>query len=110
MSKFNNVKLQLFLHQPNVIILVKEMAMYSSIFVWRTPWTEELDELQFIRLQIVRYDLVAEEQQQILFDIDLLWKILKEMVIPNHLTCLLRNLYSGQEARVTTGHGTTDWF
>ena len=39
-----------------------------------------------------------------------LWKILKEMGIPNHLTCLLRNLYAGQEARVRTGHGTTDWF
>ena len=39
-----------------------------------------------------------------------LWKILKEMGIPNHLTCLLRNLYSGQEAIVGTGHGTTDWF
>ena len=39
-----------------------------------------------------------------------LWKILKEMWIPNHLTCLLRNLYAGQEATVRTGHGTTDWF
>ena len=39
-----------------------------------------------------------------------LWKILKEMGIPNHLTCLLRNLYAGQEAIVRTGHGTTDWF
>ena len=39
-----------------------------------------------------------------------LWKILKEMGIPNHLTCLLRNLYTGQEATVRTGHGTTDWF
>ena len=39
-----------------------------------------------------------------------LWKILKEMGIPDHLTCLLRNLYAGQEARVRTGHGTTDWF
>ena len=38
------------------------------------------------------------------------WKILKEMGIPDHLTCLLRNLYVGQEARVRTGHGTTDWF
>ena len=37
-----------------------------------------------------------------------LWKILKEMGIPDHLTCLLRNLYAGQEARVRTGHGTTD--
>ena len=39
-----------------------------------------------------------------------LWKILKEMVIPDHLTCLLRNLYAGQEATVRTGHGTTYWF
>ena len=39
-----------------------------------------------------------------------LWKILKEMGIPNHLTYLLRNLYAGQEATVRTGHGTTDWF
>ena len=39
-----------------------------------------------------------------------LWKILKEMEVPDHLTCLLRNLYEGQEATVRTGHGTTDWF
>ena len=39
-----------------------------------------------------------------------LWKMLKEMEIPDHLTCLLRNLYAGQEATVRTGHGTTDWF
>ena len=39
-----------------------------------------------------------------------LWKILKEMGIPDHLTCLLRNLYADQEATVRTGHGTTDWF
>ena len=39
-----------------------------------------------------------------------LWKILKEMGIPDHLTCLLRNLYAGQEATVRAGHGTIDWF
>ena len=39
-----------------------------------------------------------------------LWKILKELGIPDHLTCLLRNLYAGQEATVRTGHETTDWF
>ena len=39
-----------------------------------------------------------------------LWKILKVMGIPDHLTCLLRNLYAGQKATVRTGHGTTDWF
>ena len=39
-----------------------------------------------------------------------MWKILKEMGIPDHLTCLLRNLHAGQEATVRNGHGTTDWF
>ena len=39
-----------------------------------------------------------------------LWKILKEMEISDHLTCLLRNLYAGQEATIRIGHGTTDWF
>ena len=43
-------------------------------------------------------------------DHHILWKILKEMGIPGHLTCLLRNLYEGQEATVRSGHGTTDWF
>ena len=42
-------------------------------------------------------------------DHDKLWKILQEMRIPDHLTCLLRNLYIGQEGTVRTGHGTTDW-
>ena len=43
-------------------------------------------------------------------DHNTLWKILNEMGIPYHLTCLLRNLYAGQEATVRTGHGTMDWF
>ena len=43
-------------------------------------------------------------------DHNTLWTILHEMGIPDHLTCLLRNLYAGQEATVKTGHGTTDWF
>ena len=43
-------------------------------------------------------------------DHNILWKILKEMGILDHLTCLLRNLYAGQEATVRTGYGTTDWF
>ena len=45
-----------------------------------------------------------------MWDHNKVWKILKEMGIPDHLTCLLRNLYVGQEATVRTGHGTTDWF
>ena len=46
----------------------------------------------------------------IILYVNKLWKILKEMGIPDHLTCLLRNLYAGQEATVRTGNGTTDWF
>ena len=48
--------------------------------------------------------------QSLCVDHNKLWKILKEMGIPDHLTCLLRNLYAGQEATVRTGHGTKDWF
>ena len=43
-------------------------------------------------------------------DHKILWKILQEMEIPDHLTCFLRNLYAGQEVTIRTGHGTTDWF
>ena len=43
-------------------------------------------------------------------DLNKLWKILQEMGIPDHVTCLLRNLYADQEATVRTAHGTTDWF
>ena len=46
----------------------------------------------------------------VIADHNKLWKILKEMGIPDHLTCLLRNLYAGKGATVRTGHGTTDWF
>ena len=45
----------------------------------------------------------------VIVDHNKLWKILKEMGIPDHLTCLLRNLYAGKGATVRTGHGTTDW-
>ena len=48
--------------------------------------------------------------QSLCVDHKKLWKILKEKGIPDHLTCLLRNLYAGQPATVRTGHGTTDWF
>ena len=47
--------------------------------------------------------------QSLCVDHNKLWKILKEMGIPDHLTCLLRNLYAGQKATVRIGHGTTDW-
>ena len=57
--------------------------------------------LSIFELPIVSFDCVDHNK---------LWEILKEMGIPGHLTCLLRNLYTGQEATERTGHGTTDWF
>ena len=52
----------------------------------------------------------SEKQDFDCLDLNKLWKIQKEIGIPDYLTCLLRNLYAGQEARVRTGHGTADWF
>ena len=54
--------------------------------------------------------LIDNAKDFVCVDHNKLWKILKEMGIPDHLTCLLRNLYAGQEATVRTGHGTADWF
>ena len=63
---------------------------------------EQLTEHHFCSIDYARaFDCVDHNE---------LWKTLKEMGIPDHLTCLLRNLYAGQEATVRTGHGTTDWF
>ena len=59
---------------------------------------------------IQQFDLSSIADCAKLMDHNKLWKILKEMGVPDHLTCLLRNLYTGQEATVRTGHGTTDWF
>ena len=74
------------------------------------------------RDQIANIYWIMEKQKNVYFcfidyakafdcvDPNKLWKILREMGIPDHLTCLLRNLYAGQEATVRTGHGTTDSF
>ena len=74
-----------------------------------------LPEFLYLLLFLVRYlrDSIVVISNLICNNADVdhnkLWKILKEMGIPDHLTCLLRNLYAGQEATVTTGHGATDW-
>ena len=62
-----------------------------------TPWTAAYCFIDYTKA----FDYVNHNK---------LWKILQDIGIPDHLTCLLRNLYVGQEATVRTGHGTTDWF
>ena len=69
-------------------IIEKERAFQKSIYFWFIDYSKAFDSL----------------------DHNKLWKILKEMGIPDHLTCFLRNLYMGQEATVRTTHGKTDWF
>ena len=98
---------------------------------WRIPWTEELGSLQSMGVtknwtELKRHPLNHRESKRIpekniyscsidyakafdCVDHNKLWKILKEMGIPDLLTCLLRNLYAGQEATVRSGHGTMDW-
>ena len=68
--------------------------------------TEKAREFQ----KIIYFCFIAYAKAFDCMDHNKLWKILKEMGIPDHLTCLLRNLYTGQEVTVRTGHGTMDWF
>jgi len=96
------------------------MAIYSSVLAWRIPGTEEPGGLLSMGSHRVGHDWSDLAAAAFYFidyakafdcvDHNKLWKILKEMGIQDHLTFLLRNLYSGEEATVRTGHGTTDWF
>ena len=68
-------------------------------------WKKQESPRKYIYFCFIDYDKAFN-----CVDHNKLWKILKEMGIPDHLICLLRNLYAGQEATVRTGNGTTDWF
>ena len=95
-------------------------AQYILAFHFQNP---NLVRIQYITPTICRMDhqkrkrvpekhllLLYWLHQSLCVDHNRLWEILREMGIPYHLTCLLKNLYAGQEATVRTGHGTTDWF
>ena len=74
---------------------------------WSIPKSDWLYSLQ---PKVKKLYTVSKNKQELTVWITINWKILKEMGIPDHLTCLLRNLYARQEATLRTGHGTTDWF
>ena len=79
-----------------------EIKLPTSIGSWKKQESSRKTSIYFCFIDYAKaFDSVDHNK---------LWKILKEMGIPDHLTCLLRNLYAGQEAAVRTGHGTTDWF
>ena len=76
----------------------------------RSNWQHPLDRRKSERVQKKSTSALLTVPEPLTVWITTNWKILKEMGIPDHLTCLLRNLYAGQEATVRTRHGTTDWF
>jgi len=77
-----------------------EIKLPTSMDHWKSKWVPEKHLFRFIDYA-KDFDCVDHSK---------LWKIFKEMGIPDHLTCLLRNLYTGQETTLRIGHGTTDWF
>ena len=94
------------------------MATHFSTLIWKIPWMEEPGRLQSMGSQRVGHDSATSvlccfiDYAKVFDCVDhnKLWKILQEMGIPDPLTCLLRNLYVGQEETVRTGHRTIDWF
>ena len=78
-----------------------EIKSPTSTGSWKKQESSRKTSISALMDYAKAFDSVAHNKQ---------WKILKEMGIPDHLTCLLRNLYTGQEATVGTGHGKTDWF
>ena len=105
-SFFKFFVLFFFTLQYCIVLIQYNIIQYCIISNWNTLFLIETQKV-----------LQQEEPANLLtckafdcVDHNKLWKILKEMGKPDHLTCLLRNLYAGQEAKVRTGHGTKDWF
>ena len=88
-----------------MFMLVLEKAEEPEI---KLPTFESLKKQESSRKTSISALLTMPKSLTVWMDHNKLWKILKEMGMPDHLTCLLRNLYAGQEATVRTGHGTTD--
>ena len=94
---YNDLK---FIVQTNLLLYQPEIKLPTSAGSWKNQ--EFQKNIYFCFIDYAKaFDCVDHNK---------LWKILKEMGIPEHLTCLFRNLYAGQKATVRTGHGTTDWF
>ena len=84
--------------------------LFPLRFTYWSPNPQHLTVWLYLDVGFLKRFCFTEFQSLDCVDHNKLWKILKEMRIPDHLMCLLRNLYASQEATVRTGHGTTDWF
>ena len=78
-----------------------EIKLLTSAGSWKKQESSRKTSISALLTNTKAFDCVDHNK---------LWEILKDMGIPDHLTCLLRNLHAGQEATIKTGHGTTDWF
>ena len=87
--------------QPTLVFLPGESQGWVGCRLWGRTESDTTEATQQQQQHAKAFDCVDHNK---------LWNILKEMGIPDHLTCLLRNLYASQEATVRNGHGTTDWF
>ena len=94
-------------HEPQMFKLVLEKAEEPEI---KLPTSAGSSKSKSVPKKDIYFCFTDYAKAFDCVDHNKLWKILQEMGIPYHLTCLLRNLYTGQEATVRTGHGTTDWF
>ena len=92
-------------------MFLKTIQHVSFLLEYLVQYAMCIQMVKFIFVVIVSYLVLLYVSVEILFlDHNKLWKILKQIGITDHLTCLLRNLYAGQEATVRTGHRETDWF
>ena len=107
-------EIQVTFNLNNITIMsskMKKLRMYQHSEVLHVVCQHPLDHGKSKRVpENIYFCFIDYAKAFVCVDHNKLWKILREMGIPHHLTCLLRNLYAGQEATVRTGHGTTDWF
>ena len=86
----------------------------QRVYRWQISIQKDVQHVAFremyIKITIIYHYMIIYAKAFGCVDHNKLWKTLKQMRMPDHQTCLLRNLYAGQEATVRTGHGTTDWF
>ena len=120
----NHHTIALISHAGKVMIKILQVRLRQYVY-WKLPdvqagfkkgreTRDQIANLHWIKEKATEFQkkhllLLYWLCQNLCVDHNKLWKILKEMGIPDHLTCLQRNLYAGQEATVRTGHGTTDW-
>ena len=100
---------QVFFQSTNASFLLSTLNSFQGMLKWVAVAAHDLILVEVDGRKTSTSALLTTSKPLTFVDHHKLWKVLKEMRIPDHLTCLLRNLHAGQEATVRTGHGKTDW-